>query len=384
MSDKEGFCSDCGSKLVSDFSINEVPALYCPKCDDTLLKKLWRQKKMGIRFGYSEAMNNSQPENLRSLAVFFTIVFLFIEFEISILVNSFLIQYFPEIHPAIYPNEIVVFINAVRPFGYICLIIVVILIILGFLIKKEKLVVSGSFLLFLPTFGSFATSMFFLAGIGILQALWLPLETPFFNFLTLGNIVFLPSFIIGLFAYINPLFPFLFLLLFQWVLLIIGLYLFTLGVISWFYGKHQKKDIINFSIYKHSRHPQYLGFLLWSYGISLQYWLSEFFISPFGHIGLKASLPWVISALIVVSVAFLEDIEMSKKYPEKYKIYRERTSFLIPLPKSLKSIVSFPIRFILRKNFPETKKEVLLVVTLYGVILIGLSLLFSLMFPQFL
>lgn len=387
MSDKEDFCSDCGSELVSDFSINEVPALYCPKCDDTLLKKLWRQKKMGIRFGYSEAMNNNQPENLRSLAVFFTIVLLFIEFEISFLANSFLIQYFPEIHPAFYPDEIMTFINAVRPFGYICLIIVVLLIILGFLIKKEKLVVSGSFLLFLPTFGSFATSMFFLAGIGILQVLWLPLETSFFNFLTLGNIVFLPSFIIGLFAYINPFFPpffpYLFLLLFKWSLLIIGLYLFASSVICWFYGKYQKKDIIDFSIYKHSRHPQYLGFLLWSYGISLQYWLSEFFISPLGHIGLKASLPWVISALIVVSVAFLEDIEMNKKYPEKYKVYRERTSFLIPLPKSLKSIVSFPIRFILRKNFPETKKEVLLVVTLYGVILIGLSLLFSLMFPQF-
>ena len=236
-------------------------------------------------------MKNSQPKNLRFIAVFFTVVLamfftfvlLFIEFEISILVNGFLIQYFPEINPVVFPNTVVVYINALRPFGYSCLITVVLLIVLGFLIKKGKLVASGSFLLFLPTFGSFAVSMFFLSGIGFLQVLWLPFETPFFNFLTLGNIVFLPFFIIGMISFIDWTFSYFFLLLFQWVLQIIGLYLFTLGVISWFYGKYQKKDIIDFSIYKLSRHPQYLGFLLWSYGISLQYWVSEFFSSPMGH-----------------------------------------------------------------------------------------------------
>jgi len=323
------------------------------------------------------------PENLKLLALLFTFFLIFLTFEIPFLINNLLINIFPDIHPVIDPDEIEVFINGVRPIGYICLIIIVIFFILGFLIKKEKISVSSSFLLFLPTFGSFASKMFFLAGIGILEVIWLPLDTPYFNFLTLGIIVF-PIYIVyslfylGLIGYIGYI-----LLIFPWIFMILGLYIFTSGVISWFYGKHQKIDIIEFSIYKYSRHPQYLGFLIWSYGLFVQYMNSEYILMPMGKIGLKASLPWVIFALIIVGIAFLEDINLSKKYPDKYAEYRKRTPFLIKLPKTLNLITSFPLRYILKKSFPETKKDILKVVIFYGMIIIILSLLILLMFPIF-
>lgn len=323
--------------------------------------------------------SDDQPENLKLLALLFTFFLIFLTFEIPLLINNLLVLIFPDIHPAINPDEIEVFINGVRPIGYICLIIIVIFVILGFLIKKEKISVSSSFLLFLPTFGGFAPYMFFLAGIGFLEVIWLPLDTPYFNFLTLGIIVF-PGYYLSYLGPIGFFVGFLFLFL-PWIIMILGLYIFTSGVISWFYGKHQKIDIIEFSIYKYSRHPQYLGFLIWSYGLFLQYMNSEYIMMPFGKIGLKASLPWVIFALMIVGIAFLEDINLSKKYPDKYAEYRKRTPFLLKLPKLLSLIVSFPLRCILKKNFPETNKDILKVVIFYGMIIIVLSLLILLMFP---
>ena len=186
--------------------------------------------------------------------------------------------------------------------------------------------------------------MFFLAGIGILEVVWLPLDTPFFNFLTLGIIMFIPVYLLTFLYYLGPIsiISYFIIGILPWFFMILGLYVFTSGVFSWFYGKDQKRDVIDFSIYKYSRHPQYLGFLIWSYGLFVHYMTLELIYGPMGYIGLTASLPWVIFALIIVSVAFLEDINLSKKYPEEYAEYRKRTPFLIKLPKTLKSIVSFP------------------------------------------
>lgn len=378
-------CNDCG-----EFTYNQYE--FCEKCGaensvrkamiEDYTKYYLKKEKEKEKSRSERILSDDQPENLKLLAFLFTFFLIFLTFEIPFLINNLLIQIFPDIHPAIDPDEIEVFINGVRPIGYICLIIIVIFIILGFLIKKEKISVSSSFLLFLPTFGSFASSMFFLAGIGILEVVWLPLDTPYFNFLTLGIIVF-PIYLLVFLFYLGPIGYILlyFFLILPWIFVILGLYIFTSGVISWFYGKYQKIDIIEFSIYKYSRHPQYLGFLIWSYGLFLHYMISELYFVSTG--GLEASLPWVIFALIIVSIAFLEDINLSKKHPDKYAEYRKRTPFLIKLPKTLNLIVSFPLRYILKKDFPETNKDILKVVIFYGMIIIILSLLILLMFPLF-
>lgn len=48
-----------------------------------------------------------------------------------------------------------------------------------------------------------------------------------------------------------------------------GLLIFLLGTIAWFYGKSERREIIDFWTYKYWRHPQYMGFLIWSYGVML-------------------------------------------------------------------------------------------------------------------
>jgi len=42
----------------------------------------------------------------------------------------------------------------------------------------------------------------------------------------------------------------------------LGLLIFVLGVLAWFYARFQKKGTADFWLYRLSRHPQYLGWIL--------------------------------------------------------------------------------------------------------------------------
>jgi hypothetical protein len=87
-------------------------------------------------------------------------------------------------------------IEYLRPFGYVAFEIVSVLILVGFAIRKGYLSTIGSIALYFPVFGHFACTMFFLAGIGVTRALWLPLMdcSPFL--FTLGNVVITPFFLL--------------------------------------------------------------------------------------------------------------------------------------------------------------------------------------------
>lgn len=82
----------------------------------------------------------------------------------------------PDIHPVIEPELVDEFMrsNHVRLIGYSCLAVVILLIVVGFTTEKKGLSSAGAIVFFLPTFGYFAGYMFFLAGLGLLRALWLP------------------------------------------------------------------------------------------------------------------------------------------------------------------------------------------------------------------
>jgi len=153
-----------------------------------------------------------------------------------------------------------------RPIGYACLVAVIALIIVGLKTGRRALSSLGSIAFFLPTFGYFALSMFFLTGVGILRVLWLPFWDLSTSLLKLGDIIYLP--------YMILVYPFALVQLDIRVLLAYlaigsGLLIFLLGTITWFYGKSERREIIDFWIYKYSRHPQYIGFLIWSYGVML-------------------------------------------------------------------------------------------------------------------
>jgi len=296
------------------------------------------------------------------------------------------------------------FINAVRPIGYISLTIVITLIILGFILEKWKITFLGSLILYLPTFSYFALTMFFLASIGVLRVLWLPLielmpgvtwSEKVYNaryILELGNIVYLPydvlMFIIDIIivpigSLINPLFPFgefweVYFLLSFITILLVGVAIFFIATTNWLYGKFTKRDIVTWGIYKYSRHPQYLGFILWSYALLIY---DAYVYRPVrGGYFPPPSIIWLTVVMIIIAIALREEEYMIKTYGERYIQYMSKTPFLLPLPKSLVNILTYPVRVILKDNRPRKPLEYLVVLLVYYIILILLSLVYNFVF----
>lgn len=256
-----------------------------------------------------------------------------------------------------------------RPVGYCCLTLIVIMIVAGFMTEKSGLTSAGAVLLFLPVFGHFAATMFFLGGLGFLRLLWLPALDVSFNLFRLGDIVNVPYDLLARLissAGLDPA-PGL-----SWSLTGIGLILFSLGTVTWFTSRMQKREVADFWVYRFSRHPQYLGWIIWSYGI---------LYLPGSDIrlcyGLSNSLPWLLSTMIIVGVAMLEELKMKRLPGEPYEAYRKRTPFLFPLPRWFARLLTLPLRLTVKKEFPDRKREIVGVLAFYTSLCLALSLLYG-------
>ena len=305
------------------------------------------------------------------VAVIFTLALAFATVEIPRLINRTLTGYFIDYHPRYQPQIVEDFTASVRPIGYALLAVVIALIITGFVSKKRGLTSLGSIFLFLPTFGYFAAPMFFLAGLGILRVEWMPFGGAE-NILRLGDIVYVPYMIpVYLFELGNVDIR----MALAYFAIGAGLFIFTLGTIIWFYGKHQGRQTVDFGIYKYSRHPQYLGFIIWSYGVMLLGALAQVFA---GRRYPPVTLPWIISALIIICVALMEEIDMRKKDSEGYLAYKAGAPFMFPLPRRVASVITAPIRKLFKRDLPQSRKQVLGTFGIY----LGIFVLLSLPFLQ--
>lgn len=260
-----------------------------------------------------------------------------------------------------------------RPTGYAALALVFGLIFVGLLLERKELTALGSIAFFLPTFGHFASYMFFLAGTGILRLLWIPFWEPYPALMRLGDIVYLP--------YMILVYPFALLGLdirrpLIFLIIALGLLVFLLGTIAWFYGKFRGRETVDFWLYRYSRHPQYLGWLTWTYGVML---LAALTPVPRGGMNPGASLPWLISAILVVCVALTEESKMATTGGDEYAEYRESVPFMVPLSSPILTALAAPFRLQFKRNRPENGKEVFTAFWIYLVILVGFSLPFVLL-----
>ncbi|MFX0196284.1 MAG: hypothetical protein ACFFCW_09205 [Candidatus Hodarchaeota archaeon] len=307
---------------------------------------------------------------LTFLAIIFTVALTFITLELPRILNSILRDYFPDIFWE--PERIEALLKYARPIGYACLIVVIALIIVGFMTERIRLSSLGSFAFFLPAFGYFATTMFFLAGIGILRVMWLPFWDSSPTLLKLGDIAYLPIWIIQApFRLLGEQESYRIGRILANLAIVVGLLIFCVGTLTWFYGKFENKKTYDFWIYKYSRHPQYLGFILWSYGVML---LTKFTPHVRGGYQPEPSFPWILSTLLVICVALTEEITMINQADESYFTYRKSTPFMLPFPQVLSRIFTAPNRMLLKKDYPENGREVLYTFFIYCSILIVLSL----------
>jgi len=254
--------------------------------------------------------------SLTLLAIVFTVALTFATLELPGILNSVLRGYFPDIYWE--PESIEALMNYARPIGYVCLVVVI--------ARLGDISYLPYWIVMYPLR---------LLGVGGMQ-LW-----------PAGNL--LASLVIGA-----------------------GLLLFCVGTFTWFYGKSENKKVFDFWIYKYSRHPQYLGFILWSYGVML---LTTLAPVPFGGYQPEPSLPWLISMLLVICVALTEEITMIRQADESYLTYRRSAPFMLPLPRFLSRMFTAPNRILLKKDYPESGRQVLYTFVTYCTILILLSIL---------
>jgi protein-S-isoprenylcysteine O-methyltransferase Ste14 len=315
-------------------------------------------------------LKESELPVLTLLAVVFTFALTFATLELPRIINMMLRPFFPDIYWE--PESIEALMKYARPMGYACLFVVIILIVLGFITRRRRLSSLGSFAFFLPAFGYFAASMFFLTGIGILRVLWLPFWDSSPILLKLGDVAYLPYWVLRYpFGLLSPPLANMASRFLAYLVVGVGLLIFCLGTFTWLYGRFEGKKVFDFWIYRYSRHPQYLGFILWSYGVMLLTTLAPF---PFGGYQPEPSLPWLISTLLVMCVALTEEIAMIEQADDSYSTYRKSAPFMFPLPQFLTGLFTAPNRLLLKKVYPESSREVLYTFLIYLTTLISLSL----------
>jgi len=313
---------------------------------------------------------------LALLAIIFTIGLTFASIELPRLLDGFLAKNIdtPDVATGLntqsdYKTELYLRFFHLRLVGYICLAVIVIMIVVGFITEKSGWASAGALFLFLPIFGHFAATMFFLGGLGFFRLLWLPFLDVSFRLFRLGEIINLPYNILqdlysltGFGRWINL----------SYLVTGLGLLIFFLGTLTWFYARTQKKGVADLWVYRFSRHPQYLGWIVWSYGVMFL---------PASRIKLcyelSNSLPWLLSTMIIIGVAMLEEIKMKRAYGDTYESHRRRAPFLFPLPRFVAGAFNLPLRIMFKKPYPERKREIVAVLAFYTIFCLGISVFYG-------
>ena len=313
---------------------------------------------------------------LTLLALIFTAALTFASIELPRLLDEFLATIIdtPDVATGLnassdFKTDLYLHYYDLRLVGYCCLALIVILIVVGFVTEKSGLASTGALLLFLPVFGHFATTMFFLGGLGFLRLLWLPGLDVSFNLFRLGEIINVPYDVL---TYIDSSLGFDLGAKLSYGITGFGLLIFFLGTLTWFYSRMQKRDVADFWVYRLSRHPQYLGWIIWSYGI---------LFLPGSNIklcyGLSNSLPWLLSTVIIIGVALLEELKMKREYGERYESYRKRAPFLFPLPRFVTRVFTLPLRVTVKREYPDRKWEIVALLLFYTILCLGISLFYG-------
>jgi protein-S-isoprenylcysteine O-methyltransferase Ste14 len=259
----------------------------------------------------------------------------------------------------------------IRIIGICCLILVAALIVIGFLFERSGISSLGAVAVFLPVFGHFALTMSMLAGLGLLRIIWMPLVELAPSLFRLGDISLVPYMVT---VYLPALGGIDIRVPLIYGLMVFGIALFTLGVGVWLQSRFRGEYLASRLIYRLSRHPQYLGWIVWSYGLMIYVARLR---GPRIQWSVESSLPWLIATVAIVCVALLEEVRLRRQQGKAYQQYEERTPFLLPLPRCVFAVIAAPMQLVLRKDKPKSGTDVLLVFALYSALLIALSLPFA-------
>ena len=130
------------------------------------------------------------------------------------------------------------------------------------------------------------------------------------------------------------------------VVIVIGFVLLLVSVVVLW--REKTKGLVTHSVYRLARHPQYLGLILFTAGLtSRSVWI---LLHTFGVGWL--SIQWTIIVWILMVVAYnclasIEELHLSKVFTDSWKEYRESVGFIIPSPIQLPKSVEIALAIIL-------------------------------------
>jgi len=116
-----------------------------------------------------------------------------------------------------------------------------------------------------------------------------------------------------------------------------GVYFIIFGfwffVYSLIFQISYRKQLIRTGPYRYIRHPQYLAFILMTFGMTLIVFQTTPVVeyNPFHLSGYTIILyTWVIEVLAYIILGKIEDIALKAKYGDKFLEYKNNVSFMFP------------------------------------------------------
>ena len=109
------------------------------------------------------------------------------------------------------------------------------------------------------------------------------------------------------------------------IVALIGVIILTLAAIQWLWYHHKKVGLFTKGLYSKSRHPQFLGIIIISLGLTIMVLTFQ----PYRVQQLVAL--WFLQVLGYVTIAFFEERSLSKKFGGEYEQYRLKVPFIFPV-----------------------------------------------------
>ncbi len=146
---------------------------------------------------------------------------------------------------------------------------------------------------------------------------------------------------------------------------LLGSSILFLGIATWINSKLENRELTVSGIYRLSRHPQYLGYILWSYGMTI---LTTFRQHPMRY-PLTPTINWIVSSLILVGLAYREELDLRVKESLYYSDYYHKVSFLVPILTPIRRLLTEPFRIIWNCDYPNSSKKILITLILVFIVL---------------
>ena len=125
--------------------------------------------------------------------------------------------------------------------------------------------------------------------------------------------------------------------------IIFGFWLFVYSII---FQLTHRKQLIRTGPYKYMRHPQYLAFILMTFGMTLIVFQTTPVVdfNPFHLRGYTVIFyTWIYEVLAYIILGKIEDIALKAKFMDKFVEYKNKVSFMFPTIKLKKNDSKYKI-----------------------------------------